>query len=121
MNIHRLLFAVVVCCAATSPVSAQSTRARSRAKPAMWTALQLTESQKAQVKVIHEKYAPAVKVAQKLAADSIARINDREMSDVRAVLTSSQQETFDSYMSGQKRSRRSAMVKMMPAKIAVPR
>jgi len=121
MNIHRMLFAVIVWCIATSSMSAQSSRTYARAKPAMWTALQLTEPQKAQVKAIHEKYAPAMKAARKIGADSAARINDQEMSDVRVLLTSSQQVTFDSYMIRGKRSRRSAMVKMMPAKIAVPR
>jgi hypothetical protein len=87
----------------------------------MWTALQLTESQKAQVKVLHEKYAPAMKAARKIGADSAARINDREMNDVRVLLTSSQQATFDSYMTGGKKSKRSTRVKLMPAKIAVPR
>ena len=121
MRITQVLFAVIACCVTTSSMSAQSNHTYARAKPAMWTALQLTESQKAQVKLVHEKYAPAMKAARKIGADSAASINDREMSDVRASLTSSQQLTFDSYMTGGKRSKRSARVKVMPAKIAVPR
>jgi hypothetical protein len=121
MTTSRMLLAVIACCITTSTMSAQSTRTRSRATAAMWTALLLTESQKAQVKVIHEKYAPAIKAARKVGADSAARINDHEMSDVRPLLTSSQQVTFDSYMKGEKPSKRSARVKLMPTKIAVPR
>jgi len=125
MTLSRILFAVIACCISagisTSSMSAQSIHTYGRAKPAMWTALQLTESQKAQVKSIHEKYAPAMKAARKIGADSAAGINDREMTDVRVLLTSSQQVTFDSYMTGGKRSKRSARLKVMPAKIAVPR
>lgn len=125
MTLSRILFAVIACCVSsgisTSSMSAQSIHTYGRAKPAMWTALQLTESQKAQVKLIHEKHAPAMKVARKIGADSAATINDHEMSDVRAVLTSSQQVTFDSYLTGGKRSKRSTRLKVMPAKIAVPR
>ena len=121
MTIRRMLFAAIVCCVATGSINAQSGRTYGRAKPAMWTALQLTESQKVQVKAIHDTYASAIKAARKVGADSAARISGREMSDVRVLLTSSQQVTFDSYISGQKRSKRSAIVKMMPAKILVPR
>jgi G:T/U-mismatch repair DNA glycosylase len=121
MTISRILFAAVACCITTSSMSAQTNRTYSRPRAAMWTALQLTESQKAQVKVLHEKYAPAMKAARKIGADSAARINDREMNDVRVLLTSSQQATFDSYMTGGKKSKRSTRVKLMPAKIAVPR
>jgi tellurite resistance protein len=121
MRINPILFAVIACCVTTSSMSAQSNHTYTRAKPAMWTALQLNEAQKAQVKAIHEKYASSMKAARKVGADSAASINDREMSDVRALLTSSQQLTFDSYMTGGKRSKRSARVKVMPAKIAVPR
>jgi len=79
------------------------------------------ESQKAQVKAVHDKYASAMKAARKVGADSAASVNDREMNDVRALLTSSQQVTFDSYMTGGKRSKKSTRVKLMPARIAVPR
>ncbi len=121
MTISRILFAAIACCVTTSSMSAQSNHTYSRPKAAMWTALQLTEPQKAQVKVVHEKYVPVMKAARKIGADSAATINDHEMRDVRVLLTSSQQLTFDSYMTGGKRSKRSAQVKVMPAKIAVPR
>jgi hypothetical protein len=121
MPVRQTLFAIIACCITASSMSAQSNRSYSRPKPAMWTALQLTESQKAQVKAAHERYAPAMKAARKIGADSAARINDREMTDVRVLLTPSQQVTFDSYMTGGKRSKKSTRVKLMPAKIAVPR
>jgi hypothetical protein len=121
MTIGRMLFAIIACCITASPMSAQSSRTYSRPKPAMWTALQLTESQKVQVKLVHERYAPVMKAARKTGADSAARINDREMTDVRVLLTPSQQVTFDSYMTGGKRSKKSTRVKLMPAKIGVPR
>jgi Spy/CpxP family protein refolding chaperone len=121
MNTIKILFAVIACCITAGPMSAQSTRTYPRPKAAMWTALQLTESQKAQVKVVHDKYAPVMKAARKVGADSAARINDHEMTDVRVLLTAPQQVTFDSYMTGGKKSKRSTRVKMMPAKVAVPR
>ena len=120
MTSIRVLFAVIACCIITSSMHAQSTRTYPRPKAAMWTALQLTEPQKAQVKEIHEKYAPVMKAARKIGPDSAARINDREMTDVRVVLTSSQKVTFDSYMAGGKGSKRSGRVKVMPAKVVVP-
>ena len=130
MNIQRALLTLVVCCLCTAPVSAQSTsaqstraqstRSRPRAKPAMWAALQLTETQKTQVKNIHEKFAPAMKVAQKQAKDSSAKVYGREMTEVRGILTFSQQQTFDSYMNGQQRTRRGSVAKVVPARIAVP-
>ncbi|HWG16519.1 MAG TPA: hypothetical protein VN678_01565 [Acidobacteriaceae bacterium] len=121
MTITRLLFAAIACCITAGSMSAQATHAYSRPRAAMWTALQLTESQKAQVKAVHDKYASAMKAARKVGADSAASVNDREMNDVRALLTSSQQVTFDSYMTGGKRSKKSTRVKLMPARIAVPR
>ena len=120
MNIQRALMILVVCCIAASSLTAQSTRPRVRASKAMWTALKLTETQKEQVKVIHDKYAPGMKLAQKQAPDSAAVIYNHEMADVRALLTLTQQETFDSYMNGTRRSKRGGMVKVMPVKIRVP-
>ena len=121
MNIQRALLTLIVCCVCTTPMSAQTNRSRARAKPAMWAALQLTETQKTQVNAIHDKYAPSMKVAKKETGDSASKIHDREMSEVRAVLTISQQQTFDSYMNAGRRTRRGSVAKVVPAKIAVPR
>ena len=120
MNIQRALMVLMACCITGSSLDAQSTRSRPRASKAMWTALKLTESQKEQVKTIHEKYAPAMKAAQKQASDSATVIYNQEMADVRTLLTLTQQETFDSYMSGSRRGRRGGMAKVMPVKIRVP-
>lgn len=121
MSIKRVLIAIVVCCAAASSVNAQSPAERPRAKAAMWVALQLTESQNSRVKAIHDRYASAIKSAQRLARDSAARINDRELAEVRNILTVEQQQTFDSYMSGKKRARRGSVAKVMPVRIGISR
>ncbi len=125
MNIKVTLFALAAFCVVAGSVGAQSHRQRQRAKPAMWTALQLTDTQKSQVKTIHKKYAPAKKAAQSHleapTADSSARVFQREMTEVRDILTFSQQQTFDSYMNESKATRRGAGAKVLPVKIAVPR
>lgn len=123
MNIKAALSALVACCLIAGSMSAQSTRPRPRlrAKSAMWAALHLTESQTTQVKTIHRKYGPAMKVARKQPGDSSARVYDREMTEVRALLTFSQQQTFDSYMSGEERTKHGSVTKVLPVKIAVPR
>jgi len=121
MNIKCSLFVVAACCLAAGSMSAQSSHARTRAKPAMWAALQLSESQKTQVSAIHDKYAPAVQVVQQRMNDSTSQIHDREMGEVRSILTPEQQQTFDSYMSGSKRTKRMSVGRAMPVKIAVPR
>lgn len=121
MIIQRVLLTLVVCCLCTGPMSAQATRGRPRVKSAMWAALQLTETQKTQVKNIHEKFAPAMKIAQKQAKDSSTKVYGREMAEVRGILTFSQQQIFDSYTNGQQRTRRGSVAKVLPARIAVPR
>lgn len=125
MKIAHTLMVILACCIAGGSLAAQPapSHSRPRASKAMWTALQLTETQKAQVKTIHEKYAPAMKLAQKETTDSASVIYGREMADVRELLTFAQQETFDSYMSGARRGRgkRGGMVKVMPVRIGVPR
>lgn len=119
MSIKRALIAIVACCVAASSINAQSTAEKPRARAAMWTALQLTQSQDSRVKAIHGKYASAIKAAQQLARDSAARINDRELAEVRNVLTTEQQQTFDSYMSGKKRVRRGSVAKVMPVRVGI--
>jgi hypothetical protein len=121
VSIRSTLFAAAMLCVATGSMGAQANRPRARAKPAMWTALQLTETQKAQVKTIHRKYAPAAKAARKERSDSARRIYDREMTDVRQILTFSQQQTFDSFMDGSQAGKGRPVAKVMPAKIGVPR
>ena len=86
----------------------------------MLVALQLTESQKARVDAIHDRYSPATKAVQKQASDSASRITDREMAEVRSLLTGQQQQTFDSFMSGKQRTKRGRVAKVMPVRIAVP-
>lgn len=121
MNIKLTLCALVACFVATGSLSGQSSRARPRARAAMWTALQLSESQQARVNSIHVKYAPAMKLARKHSGDSSAKLFAREMSEVRELLTMSQQQTFDSYMTGNPKPRRGSVARVVPAKIAVPR
>jgi lipoate synthase len=87
----------------------------------MWSALQLSESQKATVKTIHAKYAPSLRVARKQASDSGASVFAQEMAEVRSILSVSQQETFDAYATGKTRPRRGSVAKVIPLKIAVPR
>jgi len=119
MNIKRALVAIAACCLVTGSINAQSTAERPRAKAAMWTALQLTESQNSRVKAIHGKYASTIKAAQQFARDSAARINDRELAEVRDILTVEQQQTFDSYMTGKKRVKRGSVARVMPVKIGI--
>jgi Spy/CpxP family protein refolding chaperone len=121
MNLTRATFAALACCALAGPLSAQSSSGRPRARTAMLAALHLTETQKTQVKAIHKKYSPTMKAAQQQTSDSASRIYDREMAEVRTILTSSQQDTFDSYMSGKSGPDRGRVAKVLPAKIAVPR
>lgn len=119
MSIKCALVAIVACCVAAGSANAQSTTERPRARAAMWTALQLTESQDSRVKAIHGKYASAIKAAQQLARDSAARVNDRELAEVRNILSLEQQQTFDSYMTGKKRPRRGSVARVMPVKIGI--
>ncbi len=125
MSIKATLFAFAAFSVIAGSLGAQSHRTRQRAKPAMWTALQLTETQKSQVKTIHKKYAPATKAARARVAvsatDTSSKVFQREMTEVRDILTFSQQQTFDSYMNENKATRRGAGAKVLPAKIAVPR
>jgi Spy/CpxP family protein refolding chaperone len=100
---------------------AQSAAERPHAAAAMWPALQLSESQQARVREIHARYAPAVAATRQMARDSAQRINDRELADLRNILTSEQQQTFDYYMSGKKRARRGTVPRLMPAKIGISR
>jgi len=86
----------------------------------MLAALQLTESQKARVDAIHDRYSPAVKALQKQASDSASRITDREMAEVRALLTGPQQQTFDSFVNSRQKPKRGRVAKLMPVRIAVP-
>lgn len=121
MKIQRqLLLAIATLCITATTIQAQSTNERPRAKAAMWNALGLSESQQSRVKTIHAKYAPSVKATQQQAKDSAARINDTELAEVRNILSSEQQQTFDSYMTGKKRTRRGVGAKVMPVKIAIP-
>lgn len=123
MNIQRALLIVLTCCVTGGSLSAQSTRGYPRAKKAMWAELGLSESQQAQVKAIHEKYSPPIKLAQKQSRDSANHIYDREMADVRQILSMTQQQTFDSYMKQPGRAKRAptgAAVKLMPARVGVP-
>jgi hypothetical protein len=119
MNIKHVLLAILVCGIATNQLNAQSSRERPRAKAAMWNALQLTESQQTRVKNIHEKFAPQVQAVKKQASEASTRINDRELVEVRNILTSDQQQTFDSYMSGKKRVRRGSVARVAPVRIDI--
>ena len=121
MYFRATLLAIAACCVVVGTIGAQSNHTRPRARPAMWTALQLTDTQKSQVKTIHKKYAPATKAAHAQATDSSARVFQHEMVEVRDILTFSQQQTFDSYMNGSQATRRRAIAKVLPVKIAVPR
>lgn len=126
MNVKQALFAILFCGIAASALSAsslaaQSARGRSHAKPQMWTALALTESQQARVKAIHARHAPAMKLAKKQSPDSAARIFALEMADVRALLTMSQRQTLDSYLAGNPKPRRGSVARVAPVRIAVPR
>jgi Spy/CpxP family protein refolding chaperone len=121
MNIVRKLLPVLASCLVASSLGAQPGRATPRPTPAMWAALQLTESQQVRVDAIHDRYAPAVKLARKQASDSAARIVEREMVEVRSLLTPSQQQIFDSYMSGKRAKRRGVGARLMPVRIAIPR
>ena len=98
----------------------QSPRARTRARPAMWAALQLSESQKQQVATIHKQYAAALRVARKQASDSGVSVFAQEMAEVRSILSVSQQETFDAYASTSGRPRRGSVARVVPLKIAIP-
>jgi hypothetical protein len=121
MNVRHSLFAILLCALAASPLAAQSARGRSHAKAQLWTALALTELQQARVNTIHASYAPAIKLAKKQSPDSAARIFALEMSQVRTLLTISQQQTFDTYMAGNPKPRRGSVARVTPARIAVPR
>jgi hypothetical protein len=120
MDIRHALFTLSLGVLAAAPARAQSHRATPRAKAAMWAALELTAAQQTRVEAIHSKYAPAVKAAQKAAADSAARINARELEEVRGILTMQQQETFDAYISGRTHTRRARATKVAPARISIP-
>ena len=120
MNIQRTLLTIATLGIATTSLHAQSTADRPRAKAAMWLALGLSESQQSRVNTIHAKYAGSVKAAQQQAKDSAAKINDTELAEVRNILTSDQQQTFDSYMTGKKRAKRGAGARLMPVKIGIP-
>ncbi len=120
MKIQRALLAIATLCIAATTIQAQSTSDRPRAKAAMWNALGLSDSQQSRVKTIHAKYAPSVKATQQQAKDSAAKINDTELAEVRNILTSDQQQTFDSYMTGKKRTKRGVGAKLMPVKIGIP-
>ncbi|MEO7217635.1 MAG: hypothetical protein ABI026_05530 [Gemmatimonadaceae bacterium] len=119
MHINRALLLAAALCITTISASAQSSAERPRAKAAMWPALNLSESQQSRVKEIHVKYAPAVAATKQMAKDSAQRINDRELADLRNILTSEQQQTFDYYMNGKKRVRRGSVARLMPAKIGI--
>lgn len=119
MHINRALLLAAALCITTSSASAQSSAERPRAKAAMWPALNLSESQQSRVKEIHARYAPAIAATKAQAKDSAERINERELVDLRKILTSEQQQIFDSYMSGKKRVRRGSVPRLMPAKIGI--
>ena len=121
MKTRRALLTIATLCIATTSVTAQSTTDRPRAKAAMWSALRLSDSQQSRVKAIHARYAPVIKAAQKQAKDSATRINETELAEVRNILTSEQQQTFDSYISGKKRARRGSGARLMPVKIEIPK
>jgi hypothetical protein len=121
MNVKHALSAILLCGLAASPLAAQSVRGRTHATARMWSAIALTESQQARVNTIHASYAPAMKLAKKQSPDSAARIFALEMSKVRALLTISQQQTFDTYMAGNPKPRRGSITRVTPARIAVPR
>ncbi len=123
MYLKRLLMVIAACCIASVSLAAQPVRSRSRprANKAMWAALQLTDAQKAHVATIHDRYAAALKLAQQQTPDSARVIYNREMADVRELLTLTQQEMFDSYMSGSRRGKRGAVARVMPVRIGVPR
>ena len=108
MKTKRALLAIATLCIATTSVTAQSTTNRPR------------DSQQSRVKEIHARYAPVIKAAQKQAKDSATRINETELAEVRNILTSEQQQTFDSYISGKKRARRGSGARLMPVKIEIP-
>ena len=120
MNMRHTLLAIATLCTAATSLQAQAASDRPRAKTAMWNALSLSESQQSRVKTIHAKYATSVKATQQQAKDSAARINDTELAEVRNILSSDQQQTFDTYMTGKKRAKRGAGVKVMPLKIGIP-
>ena len=119
MNINRALLLAAALCITTSSAGAQSSAERPRAKAAMWPALKLSESQQSRVKEIHARYAPAIAATKQQAKDSAERINDRELAELRNILTSEQQEAFDSYTNGKKRVRRGSVGRLMPAKIGI--
>lgn len=121
MNIQRALIIVLTCCIAGGSLSAQTARTYPRASKAMWAELGLSESQKTQVKTIHDKYVPAMKLAKMQSRDSANRIYDHEMSDVRLILSMTQQQAFDSYMKRPRRAAKAAAVRVMPVRIGVPR
>lgn len=100
--------------------AAQSVSERPRAKAAMWPALHLSESQQNRVKEIHARYAASIKATQQQARDSAARINARELTEVREILDSDQQQTFDSYTTRTKaRARRNSGARLMPVRIGI--
>ncbi|HEY8309418.1 MAG TPA: hypothetical protein VIG47_02625 [Gemmatimonadaceae bacterium] len=121
MNVKHALSAILICGLGASSLTAQSTRGRAHAKAQMWSALALTESQQTRVNTIHARYVPAMKLAKKQPTDSAAKIFAREMAEVRALLTISQQQTFDTYMAGNPKPRRGSVAKVAPLRIAVPR
>lgn len=87
----------------------------------MWVALQLSDSQAERVRAIHTRYSPAIKLAKKQPGDAASKIFDREMAEVRMILSASQQQTLDSYMTGSVRQHRRSVARVLPAKIAIPR
>ena len=99
----------------------QSARSRTHAPQAMWAALELSDAQAERVRTIHMRFAPAIKLAKKRPGDAASQIFGREMAEVRMILSPSQQQTLDSYMTGSVRQHRRSVARVLPARIAIPR
>lgn len=101
--------------------SAQSPRRKIPSRTALRAELQLTASQVAREKSIHNAYTPLIKSARRASRDSAARLREAELREFRTILTPSQQEKLDAATDVAPRQRRGSVPRVVPARISVPR
>ena len=115
------LVLIVVAAMLPGHADAQSVRRKLPSRTALRAELQLTASQIAREKAIHNQYAPLIKSARRASRDSASRLRDVEVREFRTILTPSQQEKLDAATEVAPRHRRGSVARVVPVRISVPR
>ncbi len=126
MRIGHVSGFLIACSVALGSAHAQSAQPRKPKPPrqpsrtALLAQLDLTDSQRGRERAIHSKYAPMITLAKRESRDSAVTLRAHELSEVRVILTPSQQQKLDDAINLRPAESRGGRG-LGPVRIAIPR